>query len=133
MKARRKTQPSVSNLVKFPVRGKSPASLDELLTDRVNLLELLTPNADSAAVTYLSGDGADTGFCDNDLLVSDSSLTPAPGDFVLVPDGDGGLIVRRYTPAALRLATRAGNADQVNDEIVGVVTFCIRRVKGGAL
>ncbi len=132
MKAQRKTKPSVSNLVKFPVRGKSPASLDELLPDRVNLLELLTPNSDSAAVTYLSGDGADTGFCDNDLLVSDSSLTPAPGDFVLVPDGDGGLIVRRHEPAPLRLVTSAGNADQVNDGIVGVVTFCVRRVKGGA-
>jgi hypothetical protein len=131
MKAQRKTQPSVSNLVKFPVRGKSPASLDELLPDKIDLLELLAPNSDSTAVTYLSGDGADTGFCENDLLVSDSSLTPVHGDFVLVHDGDGGLIVRRHERTQLRLATDAGNADQVSDEIVGVVTFCIRRVKGG--
>ncbi len=130
MKAQRKTQPSVSNLVKFPVRGKSPASLDELLPDKIDLLELLTPNSDSAALTYLSGDGADTGFCNNDLLVSDSSLTPAPGDFVLIHDGEGGLIVRRHEPAPRRVAMLGESP--AHDGVLSVVTFHVRRMKGGA-
>jgi hypothetical protein len=128
MKARRTTQPSVSNLVKFPVRRKSPASLNELLPDKIDLFTLLIPNQTTGALTYVSGDDADAGLCHDDLLVSDSSLTPAPGDIVLVHDGDGGLIVRRHERTPLRLATRGESP--APDEVLSVVTFCVRRVKG---